>query len=170
MVPVASNRRDNSSVTGPRLALASGRTYDKLGPAGAQPAQGPVVELGKAPKSKGRPNSSPPREPSVERSSLSDKVRQWVERGLPIGVLVVALIGAPVMIFSPEGLPRLRGLERELAAVEAENRELAHELEERRGAAARLRDDPAALERIARDDLGLVRQTEIVFQFETPKR
>lgn len=94
-----------------------------------------------------------------------EKVRLWLERGLPIGVLVVALIGAPVMIFSPEGLPRLRGLERELAAVEEENRELMREIEERRGAAARLRDDPAALERIARDDLGLVRQTEIVFQF-----
>ncbi len=170
MVPVASNRRESSSVTALRLALATGRTYDKLGPSGAEPAQGPVVELGKAPKSKGRPSAPPAREPSLERSSLSDKVRQWVERGLPIGVLVVALIGAPVMIFSPEGLPRLRGLERELAAVEAENRELAHELEERRGAAARLRDDPAALERIARDDLGLVRQTEIVFQFEAPKR
>ncbi|MCK6592584.1 MAG: septum formation initiator family protein [Polyangiaceae bacterium] len=30
---------------------------------------------------------------------------------------------------------------------------------------ARLRDDPSAVERIARDDLGLVRQTEVVFQF-----
>ena len=118
MVPVASNRRESSSVTALRLALATGRTYDKLGPSGAEPAQGPVVELGKAPKSKGRPSAPPAREPSLERSSLSDKVRQWVERGLPIGVLVVALIGAPVMIFSPEGLPRLRGLERELAAVE----------------------------------------------------
>jgi cell division protein FtsB len=35
---------------------------------------------------------------------------------------------------------------------------------------ARLRDDPAALERIARDDLGLVRQTEVVFQFQRSKR
>lgn len=170
MVPVASNRRDSSSVTALRLALARDGTYDKLGPPPRCRPQARAVELGKAPKSKGRPSVSPPREPNVERSSLADKVRQWVERGLPIGVLVVALIGAPVMIFSPEGLPRLRGLERELAAVEAENRELAHELEERRGAAARLRDDPAALERIARDDLGLVRQTEIVFQFEAPKR
>ena len=89
----------------------------------------------------------------------------FVERVLPIAVLVVALVGAPVLIFSPEGLPRLRGLERELAAVDDENRRLEREIEELRGHVERLRDDPAAVERIARDDLGLVRQSEVVFQF-----
>jgi cell division protein FtsB len=89
-----------------------------------------------------------------------------LERLLPIAVLMLALIGAPVMIFSREGLPRLRGLERELSAVEAENRDLQREIEELRGYVGRLRDDPAAVERIARDDLGLVRQSEIVFQFK----
>lgn len=90
-----------------------------------------------------------------------------LERVLPIAVLLLALIGAPLMIFSREGLPRLRGLERELDAVEAENRDLQREIEELRGYVGRLRDDPAAVERIARDDLGLVRQSEIVFQFKT---
>lgn len=89
-----------------------------------------------------------------------------LERMLPIAVLMLALIGAPVMIFSREGLPRLRGLERELSAVEAENRDLQREIDELRGYVGRLRDDPAAVERIARDDLGLVRQSEIVFQFK----
>lgn len=93
----------------------------------------------------------------------------FVERVLPIAVLVVALVGAPVLIFSPEGLPRLRGLERELAAVDEENRRLEREIEELRGHVERLRDDPAAVERIARDDLGLVRQSEVVFQFP-PRR
>lgn len=89
-----------------------------------------------------------------------------LERVLPIAVLLLALIGAPLMIFSREGLPRLRGLERELDAVEAENRDLQREIEELRGHVGRLRDDPAAVERIARDDLGLVRQSEVVFQFK----
>ncbi len=88
-----------------------------------------------------------------------------LERVLPVGVLVVAVVGAPVMIFSPQGLPRLRGLERELADVEDENAALGREIEALRGRVARLRDDPTALERIARDNLGLVRQTEVVFQF-----
>jgi cell division protein FtsB len=89
-----------------------------------------------------------------------------LERLLPVAVLLLALIGAPVMIFSKEGLPRLRGLERELSSIEAENRDLQREIDELRGYVGRLRDDPAAVERIARDDLGLMRQSEIVFQFQ----
>jgi len=88
-----------------------------------------------------------------------------VERVLPVAVLIVAVVGAPVMIFSAQGLPRLRGLEKELTDVEEENTDLRREIESLRGRVARLRDDPAAVERIARDDLGLVRQTEVVFQF-----
>lgn len=89
----------------------------------------------------------------------------FLERALPILVLVVALVGAPVMILSPQGLPRLRGLERELVEVEEDSAELRRQIEALRGKVARLRDDPSAVERIARDDLGLVRQTEVVFQF-----
>ena len=89
----------------------------------------------------------------------------FLERVLPVAILVVAVVGAPVMILSPQGLPRLRGLQKELRDVEDENAELRRQIEALRGRVARLRDDPAAVERIARDDLGLVRQTEVVFQF-----
>ncbi|MFO0757628.1 MAG: septum formation initiator family protein [Byssovorax sp.] len=90
-----------------------------------------------------------------------------LERALPLAVLVVAVIGAPVLIFSPQGLPRLRGLEKELGDVEDENAQLRREIEALKGKVDRLRDDPRAVERIARDNLGLVRQTEVVFQFQT---
>ncbi len=99
-----------------------------------------------------------------ERMSVR-RIAQFLERTLPIAVLVVAVVGAPVMIFSPQGLPRLRELERELANVEEENAELSRQIEALRGKVARLRDDPTAVERIARDNLGLVRQSEVVFQF-----
>jgi cell division protein FtsB len=89
----------------------------------------------------------------------------FLERVLPVAVLLVAVVGAPLMIFSQDGLPRLRGLERELADVQEESAVLQREIEELRGRVSRLRDDPAAIEQIARDNLGLVRQTEVVFQF-----
>lgn len=92
-----------------------------------------------------------------------------VERILPIAILLLALIGAPFMIFSREGLPRLRGLERELEGVQEENKALQREIDELRGHVERLRDDPAAIEQIARDELGLVRPSEVVFQFERRK-
>jgi cell division protein FtsB len=46
------------------------------------------------------------------------------------------------MIFAPEGLPRLRGLERELSSVNEENKQLEREIEDLRGQVTRLRDDP----------------------------
>jgi cell division protein FtsB len=88
------------------------------------------------------------------------------ERVLPVAILVLAVVGAPILIFSPQGLPRLRGLERELSEVDDENADLRREIDGLHGRVTRLRDDPGALERIARDNLGLVRQTEVVFQFQ----
>ncbi len=82
-----------------------------------------------------------------------------------MAILAVALIGAPLLIFQPEGLPRMRALEKELAEVNSENAELRRSVSHLRVQVRALRDDPAAVERIARDQLGLVRKSEIVFQF-----
>jgi cell division protein FtsB len=83
-------------------------------------------------------------------------------------LLIVAVLGAPVMIFSRDGLPRLRSVERELAGVETENVGLARDIHILRARVRGLRDDPATLERLARDELGLIGQNEVIFQFPTP--
>ena len=94
-----------------------------------------------------------------------NRLTKIIERALPVSVLIMAVVGAPIMILSPQGLPRLRGLERELSDVEEDNAAIRREIESLRGNVARLREDPSAVERIARDNLGFVRQTEVVFQF-----
>jgi cell division protein FtsB len=91
-----------------------------------------------------------------------------VERILPIGILGMAAVGVPVMMLAPEGLPRLRSLSKELGQVTAENAELGLQIQQLRGKVRHLREDPVAVERIARDELGLVRTSEVVFQF--PRR
>jgi cell division protein FtsB len=106
------------------------------------------------------------RRPSCDAISVTPTTR-LLERILPVAMLVVAVVGAPVMIFAPQGLPRLRGLEKELGDVDDENAALRREIDSLKGSVGRLRDDPGAVERIARDNLGLVRQTEVVFQFQT---
>ncbi len=88
-----------------------------------------------------------------------------LQRALPIGILALALVGAPALIFEPQGLPRMRTLEQELARVDAENVELRRDIGTLRVEVRQLRDDPGAVERIARNQLGLVRKNEIVFQF-----
>ena len=88
-----------------------------------------------------------------------------IERTLPIAMLSLALVAVPVLVLEPQGLPRLRGLERELDEVNAENADSYREVERLRVEVRELRDDPAAVERIARGELGMVRKSEVVFQF-----
>jgi cell division protein FtsB len=88
---------------------------------------------------------------------------------LPLGLLLVAVISVPIRVFSAEGLPRMRGLEREVVTVEADNAQARREIAQLRAQVAGLKDDPAAVERIARDQLGMVRASEVVFQFAHPK-
>ncbi len=92
-------------------------------------------------------------------------VERAVERLLPAFILGIACVAVPLLILKPEGLPRMRALESELAQVEVENQELRRDVARLRVDVADLRDNPAAVERIARSKLGLMRKSEVVFQF-----
>jgi cell division protein FtsB len=89
----------------------------------------------------------------------------WL-RGLPLAVLTVSLVAVPVLLLEPQGMPRMRALDRELKGVEAENTELRRDVAKLRAEVKELRENPAAVERIAREQLGLVRKSEVVFQFD----
>lgn len=92
--------------------------------------------------------------------------RVLVERLLPIGILLLAVIAVPVMVLSPTGLGRLRNLQQERVRAEVEVSHLTEQIRQLRAEVARIKTDPAAVERVARDELGLVRQTELVYQFK----
>ena len=68
-------------------------------------------------------------------------------------------------MLAPTGVPRLRSLEREKGRVDLEISRLGEQIRELRVEVRRLREDPAQVEQVARDELGLVRQTELVMQF-----
>jgi cell division protein FtsB len=87
-------------------------------------------------------------------------------RGLPLAVLTVSLVTVPVLVLEPQGIPRMRALEKELADVQAENAETRRDVTRLRGEVKDLRENPVAVERIAREQLGLVRRSEVVFQFD----
>jgi len=103
--------------------------------------------------------------PEPQKAPTRGRRALWMERALPIGLLALALVGAPIMIFSRDGMPRLEAVEKELETVERENAELQRDIDLLRARVTRLRDDPAAVEQLARDELGLIRQSEVVFQF-----
>lgn len=89
-----------------------------------------------------------------------------LDRVLPLAVLVLAVVAVPVMMFSSSGFPRLNALRRERLQAQQQTARLTQEIHELRAAVDRIRRDPAAVERAGRDQLGLVRRTEVVFQFE----
>jgi cell division protein FtsB len=101
----------------------------------------------------------------VRSSGFPVQLASAVQRALPIAILALAVVGAPILIFEPEGLPRMRRLSEQLADVTGENLELRRSVAILRVQVDDLRTDPAAVERIARSELGLVRKNEIVFQF-----
>jgi len=87
-------------------------------------------------------------------------------RGLPLAVLTISLVAVPVLVLEPQGMPRMRALETELSGVQRENAELRRDVSRLRADVKQLRESPTAVERIAREQLGLVRKSEVVFQFE----
>jgi cell division protein FtsB len=87
------------------------------------------------------------------------------ERFLPLLVLGVSAISVPVMFFSPTGVPRLAALKEEKSRVDLEVSRLGDQIRKLRVEVRHLEADPAKVEQVARDELGLVRQTELVFQF-----
>jgi cell division protein FtsB len=60
----------------------------------------------------------------------------------------------------------MRALESELSAVQGQNDALRRDVGKLRAEVKDLRENPSAVERIAREQLGLVRRSEVIFQFD----
>lgn len=106
---------------------------------------------------------------SVSRPTASGasarRRRAAIQRVLPISVLALGVLGMPILLISSGGLSRLDQLDREEETVELEISRVTKRIEQLRARARAQKTDPAAVERSARDQLGLVRRTEVVFQF-----
>lgn len=70
------------------------------------------------------------------------------------------------MIAADSGLPRLEKLRKERVMVQDKVSRLSDDIRRLRAEVELIKNDPTHVERVARDELGLVRKTEIVFQFE----
>jgi cell division protein FtsB len=84
---------------------------------------------------------------------------------LPFLLLMLGIIAVPLRMLDGQGLPRYRALRSELHAVRADNQRKRHRVRSLKRHVQQLRDDPTAVERIARDELGMLREGEILFQF-----
>lgn len=90
------------------------------------------------------------------------ETKTWAGRLAAAGVVVFVLAYVPYHIYVKSGLRRTIDLRHDLTALRAHNQELAAENERLAREAEALRTDPAAIERVARDELGWVRAGEVV--------
>jgi cell division protein FtsB len=88
--------------------------------------------------------------------------RSWAFWAYLGGLALLALASA----LDPSGLRKARRLEAEAARIEADNARIAQESARLSREVKALRSDPAAMERAAREDLGLVRPGERVYRVE----
>lgn len=84
---------------------------------------------------------------------------------LPFLLMVMAIMTVPTLVLDEQGLPRFRQLKTELEEVRGSNAELVREIAALKHEIDSLRSDTRYVERIARDELGMVRPEEFVFQF-----
>lgn len=84
---------------------------------------------------------------------------------LPFGLLSLATVIVPLRMLDEQGLPRYRALRSELQDIRSDNERIRREVKQLKATVARLRDDPNEIERIARDELGMLRDGELLFQF-----
>ncbi|MGH7265741.1 MAG: FtsB family cell division protein [Candidatus Rokuibacteriota bacterium] len=87
----------------------------------------------------------------------------WIVAGLLTMLLVVAVFGENGILHLRRLRAEIEALHRDVQALDAENERLSRAIGE-------VRTDPAAIERIAREELGLVRPGERVLRFpRTPR-
>ena len=103
-----------------------------------------------------------PHEVGAEMSRVSE----MKQKGLAIILIVLILLVWYFALFGEKGVIKIIQLRRErdriiadVSRIQEENKRLQEEIR-------RLRDDPRYLESVARRDLGLIKENEILFIFE----
>ena len=81
-------------------------------------------------------------------------------------ILAVGLGYLPYKAYGPGGLSRIVRLKGELTDLQQKNEALRQHNKHLRHRIESLKNDHRAIERVARDELGLVRSKDIIFLFE----
>jgi len=97
------------------------------------------------------------------------ETKTWAGRLAAAAVVVAVLAWLPYQVWVRSGLRHTLSLRRDLTALHARNQELATENDRLAREAEALRADPAAIERVARDELGWVRAGELVVDLSPPR-
>ena len=90
---------------------------------------------------------------------------RFVRFALPIALLLTAAIGVPVKVLDSQGIERVKRLRKELETLEEDNAKMRRENEALKREIRSFHSDPSYIERVARDELGMVGPDEVIYQF-----
>ena len=104
------------------------------------------------------------------RSDICDSngiMSDWLENParLLLGLLFIIILIACLTLFGERGLLRLHRMQEELMELAEENKSLAAENRALEREIMQLRSDRDYLEKLAREELGLIREGEVVYHF-----
>jgi len=102
------------------------------------------------------PQSASRKPISGRRGSKGKRILRWAVVFLAVAVIVDAVVGDRGLLTTMRARDQFEAANAALADMRAKNERLRDEV-------SRLTDDPAAIEEIARDELGLMRPGEKVF-------
>ena len=83
-------------------------------------------------------------------------------------ILIPLLILGALTFLGEKGILHLLRLQKEVAQIKESNIKLEEENQKLREEVKRLQNDKRYIEEIARKELGMVKEGEIIYQFDTP--
>ena len=83
-------------------------------------------------------------------------------------ILIAFLILGILTFFGEKGIFHLLRLQKEVARIKERNIKLEEENQKLREEVKRLQSDKRYIEETARKELGMVKEGEVIYQFETP--
>jgi cell division protein FtsB len=92
----------------------------------------------------------------------------WLGRLLLAAVIAGALAYIPYRVYGSDGYVKYRKLSGQLGELKAGNQSLVTNNADLRREITGLKTDPEAIRRVARDELGMVGEGEIVIKIEPP--
>jgi len=98
-----------------------------------------------------------------------DKTAAMRKRNFLLLVLVLSLILGALTFFGDKGVFNLLRLRKELSRIREDNLKIEEENQRLREEVKRLQNEKRYIEEIARKELGMVKEGEIIYQFDTPK-
>jgi cell division protein FtsB len=104
---------------------------------------------------------------SEQRMSFAEQLRDFLRRNANAFIVAGLTLLLLQDIFGTHGVLAMRHAQKEAASVQQEIEQINKENRQLQDSVKALKTDPQAIERIAREELGLARPGEIIFKTST---